>query len=112
MADSTFTIKEGAQQPSLDATLTKGDGTAQNLSGATVTFSMKRKKDDSQKVNAAACTIVDAATGQVRYSWGVSDTDTPSVYYGAFLVTGLMGGPAVFPSNGYIYVTVLPKASA
>lgn len=112
--DSHFQIKSGAQNPSLDATLTKGDGTAQDLTGATVTFSMKRKRTGAVKVNAGACTIVNApgTDGKVKYAWQSADIDTPGVYYGSFKVTGLAGGPAVFPTSGYIWVTVVPKASS
>lgn len=110
--DSYFQIKQGAQNPALEVTLTKGDGTAQDLTGGTVTFSMKRKRTGVVKVNAGACTIVGAATnGQVKYAWAAGDAGTPGVYYGEFTVTGLAGGPAVFPTSGRIWVTVLAKAS-
>jgi hypothetical protein len=110
--DSHFQIKQGAQNPALEATLTKGDGSAQDLTGGTVTFSMKRKRTGVVKVNAAAVAIVSAPAGTVKYSWAGVDSDTPGVYYGQFTVTGLAGGPAVFPTSGYIYVTVVPKASS
>jgi len=112
MSDSQFSIEQGAQLPALEATLTKGDGTPQNLVGGTVTFSMKRKRTGTVKINAGSATIVTAAAGTVKYSWQAADTDTPGVYYGRFRVTGLAGGPAAFPTSGYIYVTVTPKASS
>lgn len=114
MSDSTFSIKQGAQNPSLDATLTKGDGSAQDLTGGTVTFSMKRQRTGAVKVNAGACTIVNApgTDGKVKYAWQAADTDTPGVYRGSFKVTGLAGGPAVFPTSGFVWVTVNPKASS
>lgn len=112
MSDAWFQIKQGAQNPPLEATFTKGDGTPQDISGGTVTFSMKRKRTGVIKVNAGSVTIVSAGLGQVKYSWGVNDTDTPGVYFGSFRVTGLAGGPAVFPASGYIWVTVTPKASS
>lgn len=110
--DSHFQLKQGAQNPALEATLTKGDGTPQDLTGGIVTFSMKRKSTGVVKVNAASVAIVSAPAGTVKYSWGALDSDTPGVYYGSFKVTGLSGGPAVFPTSGYIYVTVVPKASS
>jgi hypothetical protein len=112
VSDSHFQIKQGAQNPALEATLTKGDGSAQDLSGGTVTFSMKRKRTGAVKVNAAPVVIVSAVAGMVKYLWAGVDSDTPGVYYGQFTVTGLSGGPAVFPTSGYIYVTVVPKASS
>lgn len=112
MSDSHFQIKSGAQNPSLDATLTKGDGTPQDLTGGTVTWSMRRKRTGVVKVNAGACTIVSPTAGTVKYAWGAGDVDTPGVFYGSFKVTGLAGGPAVFPTSGYIWVTVIPKASS
>lgn len=78
--------------------------------GGTVTFSMKRKRTGTIKVNAASAVIVSDIGGTVKYNWASGDVDTPGVYYGSFKVTGLSGGPAVFPTSGYIYITVAPKA--
>ena len=102
---TSFGIKQGALNPALEATLKKGDGTAQDLTGATVKFSMEHA-NGKIKVNEGACTIVDAPTGQVKYSWQTGDTDTPGTYRGEFHVTGLSGGEAIFPSEGYITVEV------
>lgn len=97
-------IKQGALNPPLLAAL-KSNGVAQDLSGATVKFSMEHE-NGKLKINEAACTIVDAPTGQVKYQWSGSDTDTPGTYRGEFHVTGLAGGLAIFPSEGYIEVLV------
>jgi len=109
--DSHFQIKAGAQNPALEATLTKADNSPQDLTGGTVVFSMRRKRTGTVKVNAASVAIVSALAGTVKYSWGASDTDTPGMYYGEFTVSGLAGGPAVFPSSGRIWITVEKKAA-
>lgn len=111
----TFEIKQGALGPSLDATLTTGDGSPQDLSGATVKFYMKRVQTGALKINGANATIVDAEAGQVRYTWTGTDTDTAGMYRAEFEITGLSPTPVRFPSGGqppYIRVRVLPKVVA
>lgn len=107
---ATHEIKQDQRGPELFATLT-ANGVAQNLTGATVKFSMESQRTGLIKVNAAAVTIVDAPTGQVKYSWAAGDTDTPGLYRAEFEVTGLAVTPVRFPSDEYLYVHVLPKVS-
>lgn len=108
---TAFSIKQGALGPALEATLTKGDGTPQDLTGATVTFFMERRSTGTIKVNGGAVTVLDAAAGTVRYTWTGTDTDTPGVYRAEFNVAGLTPTPIRFPSNRYMSVTVLEKVA-
>lgn len=105
----SFVIKQDQRGPALEATLTKGDGTPQDLSGGTVTFYLRRRRTNVLKVNGGAVTIVNASQGQVRYSWGASDTDTPGMYLAEFQIANLSPTPVRFPSEGYIVVHVQPK---
>ena len=113
MSDSHFQLAEGAQNPALEMLFTT-NGVPQDLTGGTVTFSMKRKRTGVVKVNNGACTIMNppGTDGRAKYAWAPTDADTPGVYYGRGKVTGLAGGPAYFPASGYIWVTVTPKASS
>lgn len=107
---ATHEIKQDQRGPELFATLT-ANGIAQNLTGATVKFSMESTRTGTIKVNAGTVTIVDAATGQVKYSWQATDTDTPGLYRAEFEVTGLSVTPVRFPSDEFLYVLVLPKVA-
>jgi hypothetical protein len=108
---STFTIKQDARGPALQATLTTGAGTPQDLTGGTVTFYMERLVDGLIKINGGAVTVVSPTLGTVSYAWGATDTDTAGVYRAEFHVTGLSPTPVRFPSGSYITVVVLPKVA-
>jgi hypothetical protein len=103
---ATYFAKTGdAGSTTPDTFLEKGNGTPVNLTGATVKFIMREIGAGSAKVNAAA-TVVDAATGQVRYSWTTNDLDTPSSYQAEWEVTYSGGAKETFPADGYIYVVI------
>lgn len=116
MSDVHFTLKHGALGPSLDATLTSGDGVAQDLTGATVTFTLRRVRDNALVIGAAAVTIVSAGEGRVSYDWQSDGPGlalmTPGMYRGEFHITGLNPSGVVWPSDGYIYVEVQPSPNA
>lgn len=100
----TFYIKKGDLLPAIQATLKATDGTALNLTGATVAFKMKLREAANPKVNAAG-TVVDAATGVVKYVWQGTDTDTVGVYDAEWILT-FSGNKQTVPSNGYFRVSV------
>ena len=60
------------RQPSILATLQYEDGTAVNLTGATVKFHMS--KDGVILNNKAAVIVAPATSGVVRYDWEATDT--------------------------------------
>lgn len=109
----TFSIVQDQLGPALEATLTKGDGTAQDLTGATVTLYMERRSTGTIKINGAAVTIVSAVAGTVKYTFTGTDTDTPGIYRAQWHVAGLSPTPVRFPTAhpGYFAVHVLPKVS-
>lgn len=113
MAD-TFEVIQDALGPALEATLTKGDGTAQDLTGATVKLFMERRSTGTIKINGAAAAIVAPATsGKVKYTFQGSDTDTPGVYRAQWEVSGLSPTPVRFPTEhpGWFTVVIMPKVS-
>lgn len=76
MADQTFIVND--TQPSISATLTS-NGSAVDLTGATVTFEMVGLPSGRPIVTGAAV-IVDDAGGQVRYDWGSTDLAVAGSY--------------------------------
>lgn len=101
-----ITVKRGDRHPHIDATLLNPDGTAVDLSGASVKFLMRSVLGGVLKVNASA-TVVDAAAGQVSYVWGATDTDTAGDYRAEFEVTFGDGTKLTVPNDSYLPVTVL-----
>lgn len=78
-----------------------------NITGATVRFVMAPRRGGSDVVNAAA-TIVNAANGQVSYTWQAADTATTGAFCGQWKVTFSGGAVESFPNAGYITVYVTP----
>jgi BppU N-terminal domain len=77
----TISVWKGNQLPVLAATITS-NGAAFDLTGGTVTFSMRPTDSSFAKISGGSATITDAANGGVSYSWGTSDVDAVGDYYG------------------------------
>lgn len=106
---SAFSIKQGDTLPVLEATITKADGSALDLTNATaVVFRMRNvnaRPAGTFKVNAAA-TFVDKPNGIVRYTFTAADTNAPGSYAGEFVVS-FGGDQQTVPTVGYLAVSVL-----
>ncbi len=71
---------------------------ALDLTGYTVTFTMRNAATGVAKVSAASATVVTAASGLVRYTFSESDVNTPGKYWGVFTASS-GGAEASFPVN-------------
>jgi hypothetical protein len=98
-----FYIKKGDRLPALERTLLYSDGTAINLTGATVKFVFKKPGSASAVIGNA--TVEDAATGAVKYEWGASDTETKGIMTGEWEVT-FPGGKMTVPNNRHMTIVV------
>lgn len=74
-------IWKGNRLPQLQATVTVA-GSAFDLTGSTVTFSMRPADANVLKINGATAVITAAASGTVSYSWTSTDVDTVGDYVG------------------------------
>jgi len=97
-------MKRNDTLPSLEATLKYSDGTAIDLTGATVKFYMA-KPDGTVVINATA-TIVDAVNGKVRYEWQQGDLSEEGRYHAEFEITFPNGDVLTAPSQGYFIIEV------
>lgn len=103
-------LKQGDTLPELAALLYDHLGVAVNLTGSDVTFAMVREDGRRAPVQDLA-TVVSASTGSVKYSWTAADTAEPGRYRGEFKVRVISSGAiSSYPSDGYIPITILPKA--
>src|SRR5262245_41557690 len=93
-----FQIPSGCLLPILTATLSDASGPI-DLTGATVMFQMRRPGESARKVDAAA-DILDAASGQVGYTWTDPDTDTAGLYVAWF--------EAIYPGPRELYAPEPP----
>lgn len=107
MPADPFTIKQGDTKPDLVRTLVNADGSAIDLTGATVQFHMKRR-GGSLKVDKAA-TVTDDEYGEVTVEWEADDTDEAGTFRGEFEIT-LTGGEIVtVPNDGDMQVNVVKQ---
>lgn len=103
MAD--YSCKQGDVLPLLTDTLTYSDGTAVNLSGASVQFVMRAPTAASVTTQAAA-TITNAGAGGVSYTFTATDTATAGAYLGNWAVTFATGQLMTFPTVGYLDIVI------
>lgn len=76
-----------------------------DLTGHTVTITMS--KAGTKKINAAACTVVTAADGYIKYDFTSGDVDTADTYKAVFTVTETATSKTLtFPTDGYITVEI------
>ena len=100
-----FYIKQGDTAPALRATLKDPNGTAVDITGATVKFTL-RSPAGVVVVNEAAVTIVTADAGIVEYAWQTGDTANVGYNSGEFEVTYSDGTIETFPNFGNFTVLI------
>ena len=104
MAD--YEAKQGDTAPAWTDTLTYSDGTAANLTGASVSFVMRARSQNAPVTNATA-TIVNPTAGTVSYTPTAADTAIAGLYTANWVVT--FSGPTViqtWPTDGYLTVEI------
>ena len=103
MGDVTW--KQGDTGPALVANLQREDGTAINLTAATVKFHMRGPGEDDWAFEGSA-SITDAATGEVTYTPTAITTAEMGTFEGEFEAT-LSGGMVVTcPNDGYFSIEI------
>lgn len=103
---SAFYLKKGDTSPSIQATLTDGDGATIDLTGATVVFNMA-DEDGTLVVDGGSCNIDNNTDpAQVSYDWAADDTDTAGYFTAEFEVTYSDTSVETFPNKGFIGVHI------
>ena len=94
-------MNTGDLSPSIVATVQNSDGTVFDLTGCTVVFQLSQQ---GQVLLSKPATVVNAASGVVRYDWQSGDTNYFGVCTGVFIVTLASGSIQTFPTIGFFYV--------
>lgn len=103
-----FYIKQNDTSPALLATITDADGPV-NLTGASVTFYMASAVGSVKTIiTSGAATVINAATGQVSYSWDAPDTAIAGIHIAEFEVVFSDASKETFPNDGYISINITP----
>ncbi len=100
-----FTLKQNDTSPQIAAILQDGDGTAIDLTSATVRFHMRKIGATTASTDAAA-TIVDADAGSVKYEWVAADTANAGSFQAEFEVTYTNGNVETFPNDQSIAIII------
>ena len=101
-----FSIKRGDTYPAIAVTV-KQDGTAVDLSGASVYFFMRAAGETAKTVDSGAVTITAATSGQCEYRWAVGDTATAGDYEGEFEIHLASGRVATAPASGFVCIRIV-----
>ena len=106
MSNYSFNIKQNDTSPTLSVVIADSDGTAIDLTGASVQFKRRAVNSSTLKVNASA-SITNASNGAVSYTFSSSNTDTSGLFQGEFQVTFSGGAIETFPNAEYISINIL-----
>ena len=106
MADADFKIKRGDTAPPIDATLEDEVGPI-DLTAATSVKAIFKSQGAGTTTFFATCTVTSAAAGQVRYTWGPTDTATVNVYNLEFEIAWADSTKTTVPTEGYLVVEVV-----
>lgn len=101
-----FTIKAGDSQPVLTDTLTYSDGTAVDLTGATLAFVMRAQTAASPLTLTGLAEITGASSGAVSYTFTAADSGGAGNYMANWAVTFPDGSLMTFPTIGYLSIRV------
>lgn len=80
----------------------KDQNGARDLTGSTVTISMRDSKLGTMKITDAAVVLVSAAAGTCKYVVQAADVDTVATYQVMCKETRADGTKARYPSRGYV----------
>lgn len=110
MAD--ITIKAGNRLPKVSRQFLE-NGSAMDLTGATVTFDMWNAATGVQVITNGVCTVTAAATGNVEYPWTSTDATLAAGFYLASF-TASFSGPRLLtaPNDGMLTIQIVGTTAA
>lgn len=106
MATADCFIRQGDTVPILTSTILDQNGNVINLTGASVSFTMRTLTSSTPLTLAGSATVTNATTGAVQYAWNTNDTQTAGLYMGEWHVTESGGATYTYPNDGYLTISV------
>ena len=97
MANNEFTLKRGATGAKIEATLSDTAG-AFNLSGGAVTITVA-KQGQTPVIDDAACDIVTAADGTIKYEFDETTANIAAGEYNVEFKATISGEVYIFPTD-------------
>ena len=105
---NTITLKQHDLEPSPRAQLLSGTGVNEgpiNLTGATGVFSVIRPIGGGSTIR-RTCTIIDALTGIVSFSWTTPDTAVVGSFYQEWEIMWAGSRPQTVPNSLYNLIVI------
>jgi len=105
-------LTQGDQLPFIQATLEDGNGNPIDLTVATVRFHMVTYAPPNTVVVDGPATVLQSGTinkGVAQYNWQPTDTQTPGLYSGYFVITQGSFVQHYPPDNQSFLIQIFPK---
>lgn len=100
--------RQGDTAPNITATLFDDAGVAVVLTGSTCVLNMRNQLTKVETIVSGACTLVNAALGQVSYAMQAADTAASGIFEFEFLVTTAGGAKTSYPNGRFLILNVFP----
>ncbi len=100
----------GDTRTAIAATLTRPDGTAEDLSGLTLKFAMYDSEGSAKVAETSSnVTVTNASAGEVQYNPQAADVDTEGTFFAYFIAETGAGAQDTFPAvRGELKITIHP----
>lgn len=106
MSEVDFFLGQSDTSPSLVMTLLEPGGAPVDLTGATVTFQIRRTTAPRTLAEGPATILAPATDGRIRYDWGTADAAVPGTYEGRAKVVLASGKQLSFPNYRTLRIDV------
>jgi hypothetical protein len=104
MAD--LAIRRNDTVPAFVWIITDADGAPLDLTGATVSLTMRALTSNTPVTLTGTPSVTDPTNGVVQFAWSTADTSTAGLFQCEWHITLSGGGTYTYPNDGYLMVNV------
>jgi predicted metal-dependent enzyme (double-stranded beta helix superfamily) len=108
---ATYYLTQNDAGVTMTATLKNADGTAIDLTDATVVFHCGQAGDAANAIVDAAAVVLDGAAGRVAYAWTAADTAEAGTYDAEFQISWGTVIRTVPSRSGAFKVVIRPEVA-